>query len=385
MEIARNGGRSLEDSAGGTAGLYQLKDVPFVFHVLPHHDNGGSGDTSLTRAQAEFAVSTTNKLFTIYDRQSGESQPFVSFKLDNLTIHQDVEFGRQLDCGDIPQDILGRLIRATEDWQYKFHAIVCESNQFSGRASFPRQYAVDHPMHNVILMDYRSFACYDDQDNFLCELSETREQVSHTRWWRTRSAMIAHETGHLFGLLHTFSSDCFLGSLFGGDGISDTPVHTTAESKSCPGLLPYDKGREWNTWANTGPNPISNASEECSLTCGEACGACCDIAGDGECPKYENDLDTISQDAFSFPQCCSSPRPVDSCPWSVGVDPLNNVMSYVPDECAHEFTIGQMTRMMFQIRQYKQIIYCNFATTADPSVCGDVPCSILSTSPNCLS
>ena len=52
--------------------------------------------------------------------------------------------------------------------------------------------------HNMCYIEYRALPCYNDDENFLYELTDG-EQVSHTRWWRIRGITRTHEIGHLFG------------------------------------------------------------------------------------------------------------------------------------------------------------------------------------------
>jgi hypothetical protein len=82
------------------------------------------------------------------------------------------------------------------------HVIVCELAAISGIESFPEYYNVTNPLHNVIHVDYRALASYDDQTGqYLCNNGVnalTNKPISHTQWWRTRSGVVAHEIGHLF-------------------------------------------------------------------------------------------------------------------------------------------------------------------------------------------
>lgn len=363
-------------------GMYQIQHAPITYHLLLNQDNGGTGSPSLTQSQAEFATNTTNKLFTIYDRQSKASMEFASFQTNAVVEHDMV---LRADCGSLSPGTISEIVTSVDDWAFHFHVIVCESNKFSGRASYADSFSPTDPRHNVILIDYRAVACYDDDGNFLCEINSDGEQVSHTRWWRSRSAVLAHEIGHLFGLLHTFHDGCWLSMLTGGDGVSDTPVHDTKASSGCPGLLPYDRERDLSETRERVANSFTN--ETCSNTCGsESCGACCATSSNVDCPKYTNNpFDSLSEDEYTFPQCCHDPRPIKTCGFTDGLDPLNNVMSYIPDQCSHEFTVGQMARMMAQIRRNKPYIYCNYASINDTEKCGEIPCGNSSTSPNCIS
>lgn len=73
-------------------------------------------------------------------------------------------------------------------------------------------------------------------------------------------------------------------------------------------------------------------------------------------------LDTdYNNDGIVFPVCCVDEDgeleedPEDTCPNNAGLDPNNNVMAYIPDWCAYEFTPGQMARMIAQVKAEKDI------------------------------
>lgn len=375
--------------------VYQLVGMPVVFHVLPNQDVGGERRPSLTRLQRDFTVNMTNRLYRIYDKTTKSSVQFANFVApDQILVHN--SFRSNKDCANLDENLYAPFIRNVTDYMFKFHVIVCQSTSFSGRASFPPQYRPTSALHNSVLVDFRALACYNDLDGtFICDQGQNGEQVSHTRWWRTRSTVLAHEFGHLFGLYHTFQDTCDEGDI---DGVSDTPILTSSQTDGCPGLLPYNSNR--NLYRRKGrfrPNKANNASVCLSSGVGSCrsrsmygatttCPACCvPEAGETECTLYTSSTESVSQEETNFPQCCNSVnnRPMDSCKQQPGLDPLNNVMSYIPDFCSHEFTPGQGARMMSQIKQYKPYIYCNYANVLDTATCADVPCAATATSPNC--
>ena len=251
---------------------YQLVNISLVYHLLPQQGIGaeivreGNNDIEtfppltgpiMTDAQRDFATQATNRLFQIYNKKSKQTLPFASFVTYPTTIVHD-NFITTKDCSRLNANDIESLVTIVPEWESRMHVLVCELASISGLATFPSSYPVDDPQHNVLRVDYRTLACYDDRTgDFLCQTTNnnnnnnntnhtttnTTTQSSHIRWWRNRSVVIAHEIGHLFGLPHTFRifGGCFLPNIF-----PYVPTHsasTTGQQFGCPGLLPYDRDR----------------------------------------------------------------------------------------------------------------------------------------------
>jgi Pregnancy-associated plasma protein-A len=381
---------SLLSSNVNGGSLFRLVNIPLVYHILPNQDNGGSSSPSMTDAQRDFATQMTNKSYNIYDKKSKKSVQFASFVTDQTITHDD--FVSKTDCQSLSSSDWSSIVTKADDWQFKMHVVICELGRISGFASFPRTFPATDPEHNLVRVDYRALACFDDDGNFLCDLTNG-QQVSHTRWWRTRSNTIAHEIGHIFGLFHTFQGSCLF-----NDRVPDTPAQANTKNSAgnpivplgCPGLLPYDKDRSlFQVVKRKDINSGGNA-ETCGSVddvCGSTCAACCTPeAGNIECARFLTGTpgpESISQDMVTFPDCCPDNTPSDTCKFRAGIDPLNNIMSYSPDFCSFEFTPGQMARMMAQTHKYKTYIYCNYSNIRDVVKCNNVPCFSNATSPNC--
>lgn len=377
---------------------YQLVNISLVYHLLPQQGIGAAivrqGNVAtvrtgpiMTDAQRDFATKATNRLYQIYDKKSKQSLQLASFVTFPTTIVHD-DFITTKDCRQLSANDIESIVTVVSEWEHHMHVIVCEFASISGLATLPQTFSVTDPQHNVVRIDYRALACYDDQSGtYLCNSTNMNATKSHTRWWRTRSVVIAHEVGHLFGLQHTFRAigGCLLPNPF-----PDIPSQASSSALNfgCPGLLPYDKDRNLfqrsnRKKVNDGANSSTCDIRSSDNVCGTTCAACCRSTA-GSCPTVLPNAESVSEDMVSSPDCCIDNTPLDSCRFRRGIDPLNNVMSYAPDYCIYEFTMGQMARMMAQIRRYKPYIYCNYGTRVDAATCRNVPCSSFATGVNCI-
>ena len=379
-----------------TRNEYQLVNVSLVYHLLPQQGIGaeivrrGNNQTSrtgpiMTDAQRDFATEATNRLYQIYDKKSKKSVQFASFATYPTTFIHD-ELNTTKDCLRLNAKELESIVTVVPEWEYHMHVIVCEFASITGVATLPSTFAVTDPQHNLLRVDYRALACYDDQTGkYLCNSTDTETGTtkSHVRWWRNRSVVVAHEIGHLFGLRHTFRP---LGSCILPNPIPDVPTQSIADATlGCPGLLPYDKDR--NLFQRTNRRHVNDGANNstCSIrnsdsVCGSTCAACCT----GSCPQGLPGAESVSEDMLPTPDCCLDNTPLDTCRFRRGIDPLNNIMSYAPDFCSYELTVGQMAKMMSRIRRFKTFLYCNFGTNVDTATCRNVPCCSFATGINCI-
>ena len=175
---------------------YSLVNLPIVYHVLTKQHIPKTDSTldairpSATAQQLTFMTEKTNELYNIYDKVSKSSVQWASFVHDQTIYHNNYIFNG--DCDSLSN--IGSIVNQAPEWEFKLHVIICESTNWSGVASFPSSYAVTDARHNMVRVEYRAVACYNDKKEFLCDQTNG-QNVSHTRWWRTRSTVLAHEFG----------------------------------------------------------------------------------------------------------------------------------------------------------------------------------------------
>ena len=179
------------------APAYSLVNLPIVYHVLtgqhipkPKNSTLDAIRPSATEKQLAFMTEKTNELYNIYDKVSKSSVQLASFVHDRTIYHNSYIFNG--DCDTLSN--FGSIVNQAPEWQFKLHVIICESTKWSGITALPHQYAVTDAQHNMVLVDYRAVACYNDKKEFLCDQTNGKN-ISHTRWWRTRSTVLAHEFG----------------------------------------------------------------------------------------------------------------------------------------------------------------------------------------------
>jgi hypothetical protein len=143
---------------------YTLRGLPIVYHILQNNNNGGTGNSIATAAQLDFATNMTNRLYTIYDKTTKTSLNWATFVTSQTVVHtQSINY----NCDDLSNNDFQNIVTKVSEWQIKLHTIICESNNWSGIASFPGWYSVTHILHNVGRIDWRAVASLDDYGNFL--------------------------------------------------------------------------------------------------------------------------------------------------------------------------------------------------------------------------
>ena len=69
---------------------YQLVDMPIVFRILPHQNNGGLGNPLMTRRQRDFAINMTNQLYNVDDKHTKTSVQFATFVANQTIVHNNI-------------------------------------------------------------------------------------------------------------------------------------------------------------------------------------------------------------------------------------------------------------------------------------------------------
>ena len=168
-------GRSLQ---GEQTPAYTLVGLPIVYHVLTQQHIRKTDPTlnavrpSATAAQIAFTTQKTNALFNIYSRESRTSVQWASFVNSQTIYHDDLILLK--DCNSLTDTEYANIIQDVSEWQYKLHAIICESTQWSGVTYLPTAFAPSAVKHNMVHLEYRALACYDEDHNFLATLLQVR-------------------------------------------------------------------------------------------------------------------------------------------------------------------------------------------------------------------
>jgi len=330
-ERAMYGGRTVADLTGDEVAVaaaatgYTLVNIPVRFHLLR---NAVVTTTRVNQAMLRHMVDALNEDYA----------GFATFVYNGTVVQT-----RTNTCDNLSPADYDALINARGEVQttYKLHAIICELAEYSGIASFPTDYSTSDTRHNAVRIDYRAVACRNRTTGAVLN-------TCNPKWWRTRSMVISHEFGHIFGLFHTFTDGCATGN----DGISDTAAEAAPEFlKTCPGIV--------------------SSSVGCSCSGSGGCMPGCNSCG------FKTSAGAFMLAAACPARCCATAAPLDSCTGTgyTGTDPVLNFMSYSPDYCSIKgnrlasdplgtssagFTNAQFLKMAAQIKSYKRKIYCRY-------------------------
>eukprot|EP00978_Attheya_sp_CCMP212_P023103 scaffold69974_cov51-Attheya_sp.AAC.1 len=151
------------------------------------------GNPSVTQKQLNFMTEMTKILYKIYDKVSKTTIQWATFVQDQTIIH-DRTYNK--DCQYLLPNKVSDIVAESDEWESKLDVIICESNEWSGVEHRFLFYPVTDPQHNMFRVEYHVIACNDEDGNFLCEPTDVKN-ISHTRWHRTRSTVLAHKLGHL--------------------------------------------------------------------------------------------------------------------------------------------------------------------------------------------
>ena len=314
-----------EVAVGAAATGYTLVNIPVRFHLLR---TSVVTTTRVNQAMLRHMVDALNEDYA----------GFATFVYNGTVVQT-----RTNNCDNLSAADYNALINARGEVQttYKLHAIICNLAEYSGIASFPTDFTTSDPQHNAVRIDYRAVACRN-------RTTGAALNNCNPKWWRTRSMVISHEFGHIFGLFHTFETGCTTGN----DGISDTPAESEpAFLKTCPGIV--------------------SSSVACRCSGNGGCMPGCNTCG------FTNSAGAFMLAAACPPRCCTTAAPLNSCTGTShpGTDPVLNFMSYSPDYCSIKgnrlasdpvgrssagFTNAQFLKMAAQIKTYKRKIYCRY-------------------------
>jgi hypothetical protein len=140
-------GRTAE-TAVAADNSYRLVDIPIVFHVLDNQDAGDVGSPNMTDAQRDYTIRQTNQLYNIYDRNTKTSTQFVTFVHNETIRHNDTITA---DCRTIKEsEMISAIVKKSNEWQYKFHVVVCESKLTSGSAFLAGDHKNDDFRQNLV-------------------------------------------------------------------------------------------------------------------------------------------------------------------------------------------------------------------------------------------
>ena len=110
---------------------YSLVGLPIVYHVLTQQHIPKSNSMLdavrplATPVQIAFTTDKTNNFFNIYSRESKTSVQWASFTHSQTFYHGDLFLNK--DCNSLTDAEYANIIQDVSEWQYKLHAINCES------------------------------------------------------------------------------------------------------------------------------------------------------------------------------------------------------------------------------------------------------------------
>ena len=110
---------------------YSLVGLPIVYHVLTQQHTPKSNSMLdavrplATPVQIAFTTDKTNIFFNIYSRESKTSVQWASFTHSQTIYHGDLFLNK--DCDSLTDAECANIIQDVSEWQYKLHAINCES------------------------------------------------------------------------------------------------------------------------------------------------------------------------------------------------------------------------------------------------------------------